>query len=136
MTRTSAFRHIFTSRIPDDLDDATLYVSVDYATAMHLCACGCKSQVVTPLRPDKWRITFDGESVSLWPSIGNWSFPCRSHYWIEDGSVRWAPAWSRAEVEANRVRRRPGRSSHAPAEPLGATRGVLRRVWDRLTGGH
>lgn len=136
MTRTSQFRHVFTSRIPDDLDEATLYVSVDYATAMHLCACGCKSQVVTPLRPDRWRLTFDGESISLWPSIGNWGFPCRSHYWIERGSVRWAPAWADAQVEANRARRRPRPSAQAPAEPLDKTRSVLRRVWERLTGRH
>jgi len=28
--------------------------------------------------------------VSLAPSIGNWSFPCNSHYWITGNEVRWA----------------------------------------------
>jgi len=34
--------------------------------------------VVTPLSPTGWSLIFDGETVSLYPSIGNWNFPCRS----------------------------------------------------------
>jgi hypothetical protein len=37
----------------------------------------------SPLSPTDWKLTFDGVSVSLHPSDGNWSFPCRSHYRIE-----------------------------------------------------
>jgi hypothetical protein len=59
--------------------------------------------VVTPLSPTFWRMTFDGETISLYPSIGNWNFPCRSHYWIDRGRVRWARVWTDAEVaEARR----------------------------------
>jgi hypothetical protein len=39
--------------------------------------------------------------VSLDPSIGNWSFPCRSHYWIRNNKVRWAENWSQARIDAN-----------------------------------
>jgi hypothetical protein len=46
---------------------------------------------------------FDGETVSLDPSIGNWSFPCRSHYWLERGGVRGALQWSTAEIERGRA---------------------------------
>jgi len=44
-----------------------------------------------PLGPTDWKLTFDGESVSLYPSVGNWNFPCQSHYWIQENKVRWAP---------------------------------------------
>jgi hypothetical protein len=47
---------------------------------------------------------FDGESVSLAPSIGNWEFPCRSHYWIRDNTIRWAPAWTEQQIAAGRRR--------------------------------
>ncbi|MFC4855982.1 DUF6527 family protein [Actinophytocola glycyrrhizae] len=34
------------------------------------------------------RRDFNGETVSLSPSIGNWSFPCRSHYYSLERSER------------------------------------------------
>ncbi|WP_417924835.1 DUF6527 family protein [Collimonas pratensis] len=30
-------------------------------------------------RGDDWSLTYDGKTVSLDPSIGNWSLPCRAH---------------------------------------------------------
>jgi hypothetical protein len=78
----ASIRHEFVDLIPDALEDGVLYVSVQYATALHLCCCGCGSEVVTPLSPTDWSLTFDGDTVSLRPSIGNYSFPCRSHYFI------------------------------------------------------
>ena len=106
MSRTERFNHQFVDRVPDHLDEGVLYISLEYRSAIHLCACGCRSEIVTPLRPDKWSMTFDGESVSLRDSIGNWSFPCRSHYWINQGGwVRWARTWSDGEVAKARARR-------------------------------
>jgi hypothetical protein len=49
------------------------------------CCCGCGHEVVTPFSPTDWKLTFDCVSVSLYPSIGNWSPPCRAHYFIECG---------------------------------------------------
>ena len=46
-------------------------------------------QRVTPLDPDEWQLSFDGETVSLYPSIGNYRFPCHSHYFITKNKVRW-----------------------------------------------
>src|SRR4051812_46368408 len=82
-------RHEFVSLAPDVLEQGVLYVSIEYATVLHLCACGCGAQVVTPLAPGRWRLTFDGKTVSLNPSIGNWSLPCRAHYWIDRNHVVW-----------------------------------------------
>ena len=46
---------------------------------------------------------YDGETVSLDPSIGNWSFPCQSHYWLERGRVSWAEQWSRERIDRGRA---------------------------------
>ena len=99
MRRTS-FDHEFVEFIPSELKEGVLYVSVQYATAVHKCACGCGNKVVTPISPADWQLLFDGDSVSLMPSIGNWEFPCRSHYWIKSDKVRWAKAWTPEEVAA------------------------------------
>lgn len=99
-------QHQFVRLIPDTLEEGTLYVSLDFATAVHKCCCGCGSEVVTPLSPTDWKVTFDGRTVSLYPSIGNWSFPCQSHYWVKRDRVVWDRRWSRKEIEANRRRQR------------------------------
>jgi hypothetical protein len=56
--------------------------------------------------PAQWSITDDGENVSLTPSVGNWALPCRSHYWIRKGKVRWSRRYSPAEITENRERDR------------------------------
>ncbi|MGE3320765.1 MAG: DUF6527 family protein [Phycisphaerales bacterium] len=68
----------------------------------HRCCCGCGAEVVTPLGPTDWRLIFDGKNVSIEPSVGSWSLPCRSHYWITNGQVRWAESWSHAQVARGR----------------------------------
>jgi hypothetical protein len=93
----------FVQEIPLELQPGVLYVSMEFATAQHLCPCGCASEVVTPLHPTRWRLTYDGESVSLHPSVGSGSLPCRSHYFIRDNGVQWV-RWS--EEEAERARHR------------------------------
>src|ERR1700682_1683983 len=95
-------KHEFVEFIPEDLKEGVIYVCINFATAKHKCCCGCGNDVVTPLSPTDWKMTFDGISVSLYPSIGNWSFPCRSHYWIEDDRVFWDRKWNRKEIDAVR----------------------------------
>jgi hypothetical protein len=102
----SRLRHEFVEFIPDELDEGTVYVSIRFATASHLCCCGCGGKVVTPIRPTDWKLIFDGKSISLDPSIGNWSYACQSHYWIIRNEVRWAARWSPEEIEAGRHRDR------------------------------
>jgi hypothetical protein len=95
--------HQFVEFIPEKLKKGTVYVSIEYATATHLCCCGCGHEIVTPISPTGWSLSFDGESISLDPSIGNWSLPCGSHYWIRNNRVRWAAAWSKEEIDAGRA---------------------------------
>lgn len=100
----AAFEHVFVEAVPADLEEGKLYVSMRYRTASHLCACGCGNKVVTPIKPAKWHLYFDGSAVSLWPSIGNWQLPCQSHYWIEFGKVRWSKRWTPEQINAGRKR--------------------------------
>lgn len=93
----------FVEYIPEKLKERTLYVSEKYGTAVHRCCCGCGREVVTPLSPTDWQLRVDGTSVSLYPSIGSWSLPCQSHYWIWNNKVVWAPKWSKEQVAMGRA---------------------------------
>ena len=104
--------HRFVKNIPQELEDNVLYISMEYSTAIHKCACGCGNQVVTPFTPTDWNMTFDGEVITLYPSIGNWDFPCQSHYWIRESEIRWAPKWSRKQIEDNRAEDRLLKKKH------------------------
>lgn len=89
----------FVDYIPDVLDEGTLYISILCATVVHNCCCGCGHEVVTPLSPVDWKFVFDGETISLEPSVGNWSFECHSHYWIRNNQVQWAEQWSQERID-------------------------------------
>jgi len=103
MKGEATLTHEFVEYMPDDLKDGTIYVSVSFATVIHKCCCGCGNEVVTPLSPTDWKLTFDGESISLDPSIGNWSFPCQSHYWIRLNRVQWVRRWDQEEIDRSRT---------------------------------
>jgi hypothetical protein len=85
----------------EQMDNGVIYISMEYSTAIHKCACGCGNEVVTPFSPTDWELIFDG-TVSLYPSIGNWSFPCQSHYWITKNRIKWAPKWTKKQIEEGR----------------------------------
>lgn len=82
-----AFSVQFVEYMPELINQGELYISMKYSVVIHLCACGCGEKVVTPLSPDDWHMKYDGETISLYPSIGNWDFPCQSHYWIRRNKV-------------------------------------------------
>ncbi len=119
MTRINSLFHEFVHFIPEDLVEGVLYVSIPFATVVHKCCCGCGIEVVTPLDPTDWQMTFDGKSVSLQPSIGNWSIACRSHYWIKRNKVEWAPAMSEERITRIRIQDR-----YKKAEEFGGVIGL------------
>jgi hypothetical protein len=104
--------HEFVDHIPEQLREGILYVSMEYATAVHKCACGCGREVVTPFSPTDWNLRFDGDTVSLDPSIGNWAFKCRSHYWIENNVVSWTVGMSQQAIERGRARDRDAKARY------------------------
>ena len=104
----------FVEFVPTDLDQGTLYVSMTYATASHLCACGCGERVVTPLGPADWTLRFDG-AVSLAPSVGNGQFACGSHYIIRNDTVIWCRPMTATDARATHERDVASRQLlHAP----------------------
>jgi hypothetical protein len=66
-----------------------------------------RREVVTPLNPAKWDLSEhpDG-SVTLSPSIGNWGFPCKSHYLVIRNRVHWAAAFSAGQIARVQARDR------------------------------
>ncbi len=104
--------HRFVETVPEILDEGVLYISISYTTVAHLCCCGCGQEVITPLSSTDWELIFNGETVSLYPSIGNWSFSCRSHYWVKRNKVEWAGDMSLQKIEEGRMCDRIAKEKH------------------------
>lgn len=82
----------FVDEIPSTKKHGDLYISKKYEIAVHLCACGCGVETVTPLHdrgPRTWKLEENGKKVTLSPSIGNQTFPCKSHYFIKNDIIEW-----------------------------------------------
>ena len=110
--KLKALTHEFVENIPQVVDDGIIYISIPYTTAVHLCCCGCGLEVVTPFSPTDWELNFNGDSISLSPSIGNWSFPCRSHYWIRQNKVKWAGDMSSSKIKEIRKKDEVAKNQH------------------------
>ena len=96
--RTQRVKVEFVESAPRPLNEGILYISDRFRTALHLCCCGCGREVVTPLNPAGWSYRRVAGTVTLKPSIGNWSFPCRSHYLIIRSQVVWAKPVSAQQI--------------------------------------
>ncbi len=141
--RYHTLEHRFVRNAPRELEPGVLYISMEYATAVHSCCCGCGERVVTPFTPIDWRMAFDGESVTLTPSVGNWNQDCRSHYVIQRNRVIECGQWSDARVEAERRRDKqakaeyygrsqvPARLDSPPTAPA-SDRAQTNRLWSRF----
>lgn len=117
--------HEFVEFIPDKLSPGKLYISIPYKTASHMCCCGCGQEVVTPISPTDWRVTFNGQSATLDPSIGNWSFDCRSHYLIVNDRIHWAEEWTPELIERGRERDRANKKK-AFLQAQNASEGIVK----------
>jgi hypothetical protein len=104
MTRVDHIAVRFVDFIPAQLDDGVLYVSRKYNTAVHRCCCGCGNRVTTPLTSTGWKLTVDADAPTLSPSIGNGAFPCRSHYWVRNGTIRWLSKITPEQTAHDRAR--------------------------------
>ena len=136
MTKINSLDPVFVDAIPEGVVSGKLYISIEFATSVHKCCCGCGMEVVTPFSPTDWKLTFDGVSVSLTPSVGNWSFPCRSHYWITNNAVRWAEDWSQERIETGRAHDRAGKGRQygesQRSRPKAAETKSRQGIWSRL----
>lgn len=147
MKQPRRIRHEFIDLAPKSLEEGVLYVSVEYGSAVHKCFCGCGIKVATPFTPTDWKLTFDGDTVSLWPSVGNWDLPCRSHYVIKRDLVHWAGDMTREEIEGGRDADRRRKAAYYGSRPLDSASATLREtpppapapvqkpsLWSRLFG--
>ena len=77
--------------IPKKKVDGILYISIKFEIAIHLCACGCGVQTVTPLGSNEWQLTDNEGKITLRPSIGNfqWESPYHAHYYIINNKIDW-----------------------------------------------
>ena len=130
MSQLSYLEHRFVQFMPEVLDDRVLYVSIEYCTASHNCCCGCGIEVSTPIDPSGWTLSFDGETVSLSPSIGNWQLACRSHYWICRNRVNWIPYYRPLDGERSNARVRWSGFGRVPSVWC-TIRGFFSRLGDR-----
>jgi hypothetical protein len=114
--------------MPKDLRSGVLYVSDEFAIAVHLCACGCGAKVKTPLGRTEWSVQETRTGPTLRPSVGNWQQACQSHYLITRGEVIWAEKWSAEAIAAGRHQEQSRREAYYTA--LDRQRGGwLRRCW-------
>ena len=120
--------------MPAVLQPGIVYFAEEFGAAAHLCACGCGTKIRTPIAATEWCLTDDPDGVSLSPSIGNWQHPCRSHYWITGGNVKWAGPWSDAEVLRGREREAIRRQRYFSETPTPQTRGFLHKLWHKIFG--
>lgn len=122
----------FVEFVPDVLEQGVVYISIPYGAIVHGCLCGCGEKVSTPLSPAQWSLTYDGEHISLSPSVGSGTLPCNSHYVIARNEVRWAATMTKAQTVAALDRDRAVLVEHRePAAPVGQKR---RHWWSWVAG--
>ena len=75
-----------------DMKNGILYISMRFGLAIHLCCCGeCGNETVMPIDGPHpcWDMKNENGLISFTPSIGNFQFPCKSHYFITNNKVNW-----------------------------------------------
>lgn len=56
MMRHLSLEHRFVRNVPRELEHGILYFSMDYATAVHSCCCGCGDSMVTLFTPTDFKL--------------------------------------------------------------------------------
>jgi hypothetical protein len=110
-------------RLPKVLSPGVVYHSEEFEVGALLCACGCGHRV-SLLVPDSHQITCEGGLATLHPSISVCDAPCKSHYLIHAGEIKWMPAFSKSRASATM---RGQIARHVAAEE--ATRTKVNQSW-------
>jgi len=87
--KVQRLRTVEVDQMPAVKEEGILYVSRRFELAIHLCACGCGGEAVTPIDRMQpcWQLTDDPNGPTLRPSIGHQHWACRSHYFVTDGAI-------------------------------------------------
>lgn len=124
--KTRIWTAVWVDDMPMSLEPGNVYISIKHRLTEHLCACGCGTEVSLPLSRAEWRIVYDGESISIRPSIGNWRLSCGSHYIIERGQTLWCSVWNKKEIRVGRKRDQQIKQTHI------ARRRKHKRWWSNI----
>lgn len=95
--KISEFTPIIVESAPAHLEPGLLYISIKYHTVLHLCPCGCGEEIVTPIARDQWHLEWDGESVSLSPSVATTA--CHADHTILFAMTRLYGVRSEAKIK-------------------------------------
>ena len=88
----------------EELMSGIIYICAKHRTVVHRCPCGCDGLSEFVLSPTRFRMSYDGDSVTFSPSVGNAYLRCRSHYWIRGNQVEWCPPMQDSEIVRARER--------------------------------
>lgn len=134
--RVKQITPVFVEFIPELIENGKLYISDEYEIAIHKCCCGCGEEVVTPLSPVDWRYTITSNGVSLFPSVGNWKYRCKSHYFIRENGVVWARGISPAQIKKVEQRDMTDKQRFIQERNEQRTsfdsRSIVVKVWNRI----
>lgn len=115
---TEKLKLLHVDYLPKELEPEILYVSKEFGVSGHLCPCGCGSKIITPLGQTEWRFSESKGKGTLYPSIGNWQLPCRSHYWIRKGKIKWSLQWSDERIAESRDSEESRRKLHYASKDI------------------
>jgi uncharacterized protein DUF6527 len=127
------FTYRAVERLPKQLEQGVVYHSAEFEVAAHACACGCGHRVML-LVPDSHQVSQQNGFATVRPSISVCDAPCKSHYIITSGQVRWLAAFSDA-VASSTMRRQIARHVHREARLQTWTswvRTIVARAFARL----
>lgn len=112
MSRIDRVTFEFVDLLPPNLVDGVVYISIEHRTIVHNCCSGCGERVVNGIGPAEWKVVFDGETISLHPSIGNGALACNSHYWIRNNRVVWARTLTAEQTRKSQLSDRDDIAEH------------------------
>lgn len=119
--------------MPKELKPGVLYVSEEFGTAAHLCACGCGSKIRTPLGLTEWSLEMTDGGPTLHPSVGNWQQACQSHYHIRQGEIKWAEKWTPEKIAMGRLYEEEHRNAYYAVLDRKYS-SVFGRLWQWIKG--
>lgn len=103
--RLNSLETVFVHRVPDKIEEGILYVCMECNLVVHLCPCGCGEKVVLPIDSNQWILSYDGSGITLLPSVGNYQFKCKSHYYIRNSEVVWIPKTKQSQKKKRQKNR-------------------------------
>ena len=115
----------------EDLVPGTIYISMKHKTVVYRCPCGCGKLSEFILDPIRFRIEYDGRSVTFRPSIGNSNLECRSHYWIRENQIHWCAPMEDWETEQAQ-RRELASALKAREKDENQRKGSIGYLWARF----